>query len=229
MPLFFNSQSLPPAGNEYVAWVDIMGTQAAMSRSIDISANFIFKLHVAALQAPHANVEIYPVMDGFYASSQNQQDMLEFLRNIFQSVADEFNQERNPLHRFIIRGGLAFGPVIHGRAIGPQASTVLNANPGYGDSILLGMPMIQAHSSESIAPPFGVAVHESARAFSSAGAHPIHFMWWKWHNQTNNAIWQQLTVDLNAHFNWCSSQSMAINYNLDRIKTHSEMAKQYLV
>ncbi len=39
----FKSKLIPTPKNEYVAWVDVMGIQSSMSRSIDISANFIFK------------------------------------------------------------------------------------------------------------------------------------------------------------------------------------------
>ncbi len=65
----FKSKLIPTPKNEYVAWVDVMGIQSSMSRSIDISANFIFKLHIAALNAKTAKLNIYPVMDGFYALS----------------------------------------------------------------------------------------------------------------------------------------------------------------
>jgi len=35
MPIFFNSQHLPPSpGAEYVAWIDVMGIQSAMGRLV---------------------------------------------------------------------------------------------------------------------------------------------------------------------------------------------------
>ena len=77
---YFNGSSLPknPAP-EYVVWVDVMGTQARMSRSLEQSANFVFKLHVAAISAieavPGDGLNVYPVMDGFYASSVTQRTM----------------------------------------------------------------------------------------------------------------------------------------------------------
>ena len=45
---YFNAQGLT-ADNCYVAWLDVMGSRTAMVRSIATAANFIFKLHVAAL------------------------------------------------------------------------------------------------------------------------------------------------------------------------------------
>jgi len=58
MPLGFNAGHLPEMASEYVAWVDVMGTQVSMSRSINATANFIFKLHIAALRAQVAGMPI---------------------------------------------------------------------------------------------------------------------------------------------------------------------------
>src|SRR6202790_5750681 len=91
MPLGFNADDLPEMRSEYVAWVDVMGTQVSMSRSISATANFIFKLHIAALKAQIAGMRIYPVMDGFYASTPEKNKMLAFLRGVFRSVAEESN------------------------------------------------------------------------------------------------------------------------------------------
>ncbi len=46
---------------------------------------------------------------------------------------------------------------------------------------MFGPAIIQAYRSESLAPPFGVAVHESARAFFQLGEEPFrmsHWLWW---------------------------------------------------
>src|SRR5271168_2943713 len=105
MPLGFHAGHLPEMASEYVAWVDVMGTQVSMSRSISATANFIFKLHIAALRAQVAGMRIYPVMDGFYASAPDKNQMLAFLRSVFRSVAEEFNAAADaPHHRFIVRG-----------------------------------------------------------------------------------------------------------------------------
>ena len=69
-----------------------------MSRSISATANFIFKLHIAALRAQVAGMRIYPVMDGFYASASDKNRMLTFLRNVFRSVAEEFNTTAESHH-----------------------------------------------------------------------------------------------------------------------------------
>ena len=229
MPLYFNAAHLTAAAPEYVAWIDIMGTQASMSRSIKATANFIFKLHTAALTAPREHVRLYPVMDGLYAASPRKTDMLNFIRSVFLQVAEEFTQTADSNHRFMIRGGLAFGPVIHGANVAERASPVLHQNQEYRQAILLGMPMVQAHLSESSAPPFGVAVHESARAFSQNRQEPLHAIWWKWKSAENQAQWDALREAVGNHLSWCEERSLAIGYPPERLAVHRKMATQYFV
>ena len=56
-----------------------MGIQSAMGRSLDVAANFIFKLHIAVLESLDAlpdhqrrNIYLYPVMDGVYFVTNDQ-------------------------------------------------------------------------------------------------------------------------------------------------------------
>jgi hypothetical protein len=190
-------------------------------------ANFIFKLHTAALNAPTKGVTLYPVMDGFYASSADKGGMLDFLRSVFQQVAREFNREKAEHYRFLIKGALAFGPVIHGSTVPAEASKTIAKFPSYRDSLLLGLPMVQAHIGERSAPPFGVFVHESARSFSSPGQTPIHNVWWKWKDKKNDPTWTDLEKNLIGHLEWCLERAGEIEYAPDRIQAHREMVQQY--
>ena len=226
---FFNGQLLPNPTQEYVVWLDLMGIQSSMSRSLPITANFIFKLHAAALLAPSAGVVLYPVMDGLYAASSNQNTILEFLRSVFVEIAGEFNGAADPLHRFIVRGAIAYGPVIHGSAVPAHASNSFQTPQGteYKNAILLGMPMVQAHQSERNAPPFGLFVHESARAFSPPGVNPLHHVWWRWVNAGNAPVWNALRPALHQHYQWCRERPNHLLYDIDRINVHDGLAQQY--
>lgn len=227
MSLYFDANQLPEMKYEYVAWVDIMGTQISMSKSIKITANFIFKLHLAALSANKSKgLNLYPVMDGFYATSALQSEMLEFLRTVFRSVADEFIATDDQYHRFAIRGGLAYGPVIHGNNV-HECSKDLKTNASYTDAILLGLPMVQAYLSEHDAPPFGVFVHESARTFAPSGTDPMHWIWLKWKDKNSSSTWCELKAALIAYLDWSEKRAEAIGYHADRIKKHREMVEQY--
>jgi len=58
MELYFNANKLLDPSNEYVCWIDVMGIKSSMERSIKISANFIYKLHIAAIEAPSDGLKI---------------------------------------------------------------------------------------------------------------------------------------------------------------------------
>lgn len=224
---YFDASSLT-ASSEYVAWVDVMGTQASMSRSIQATANFVFKMHIAALEAVSCNarIRLYPVMDGLYASSPDQAVFVEFLRSLLLAVAQTFVTTKDQRHKFLVRGGLAFGSVYHGAMLPTTSSAKLSAAPQYRDSILLGMPMVQAHLAERTAPPFGIAVDESARGFAPQGSEPFHTAWWHWKNENTAADWNALTPAMAEYFAWCRDRSQPLGYPADRIAAHKEMYAQ---
>jgi len=227
---FFDAHHLPAAVNAYVAWIDVMGIQGIMSRSLSISANFVFKLHIAALEAPHANVELYPVMDGIYAVSQDQPAMVAFLENVFSHLADLFVSTPDVHHRFLVKGALAFGPIIHGSALPGAASNTLDQNASYRGAILLGIPMIQAHLGERNAPAFGLFVHESARAFAPMNQTPLKMAWWTWFRPNHwLALAQELRQELEHYFGWCLARAQAVGYEAERIEVHRKLAEQYFV
>lgn len=223
----FNANLLPPATNEYVAWVDVMGIQSAMSRSISISANFIFKLHIAALNAQQNDIKIYPVMDGFYASSPDKTKIVDFLRHVMNSVGKTFIETKEPLHRFIVRGALAFGPVVHGSEVPVTVDQGLEGHDNYKAAILLGMPVVQANKAEGNAPPFGIYIHESARAFCPTGNEPFHHVWMKWVNPNVADVWNQLLEKINEHYAWCNQRPNRLLYNPARITAHQQLANEY--
>lgn len=227
--LQFDAGQLPEPTDEYVVWLDVMGVQSSMARSIKQTANFIFKLHSAALQAPTPGTQIYPVMDGLYVSSHSQACIQDFLRSVLAPIASEFISEQTPNHRFIVRGAMAYGPVIHGTQVPPAVSPAFQSPAGakYKDAILLGLPMVQANQGERHAPPFGIFVHESARAFAPQGSEPFHHVWWKWVNQANGATWDALLQKLLEHYSWCKERPDLILYDKERIEVHENLAKQY--
>jgi hypothetical protein len=232
--MYFNSQLLPQPQSEYVAWIDVMGIAPLMGRSFDIGANFMYKLHIAVLQAPRAGVTVYPIMDGVYAVSPSQGNILDFVGSVFNRCAEEFLSRDQPFHQFLIRSAIACGQVIRGANVPdaaaaqtPDQQSPLTLVPNYKDALLMGLPMVQAHTAERLAPPFGVYVHESARSFAPAQQMPIRFLWWKWGIPANRN-WQRLLPGLSRYFGWCRKNSMSIGYEVSRIDAHESMAVQYL-
>ena len=228
MNLYFNAAALPEPATEYVAWIDVMGMQAWMSRSLHVSANFMCKLHVAVLRHAIDNVKVYPIMDGFYATSPTKADIERFLQFVLGDVADEFIETQEHRHRFIIKGAVAFGPVVHGSDISADASREIACNTQYGQTLLLGMPMVQANSSERFAPAFGIYVHESARSFCPTGEQPFRTIWWNWEREDSRR-WSRLKSALREYYDWCSERAGSIGYEPERIDMHRRMMEQYFV
>lgn len=228
-PPFFDSNGLPQSQDAYVAWLDVMGVRGWMLRSLPVTANFIFKLHVAALEEKQAGMTLYPVMDGVYAVSPDINTLRTFLAQVFVRLACLFNATGQHEHQFLVKGAVAFGPVIHGSGIAAASSASLAAAPQYRDSILMGMPMVFALQSEPHAPPFGVYVHDSARQLLTPQERKRSHCWWPWFAPGATPEAQTLKQKLPSYFAWCEARAGAIDYDANRIKAHKAQAEQYLV
>jgi hypothetical protein len=225
---YFNAKLLPPPSAEYVLWLDVMGIQSAMSRSISIAANFVFKLHAMALEAPNDGIALYPVMDGLYAATPSRVKIESFAGSILREASDLFVAEPTPLFRFIVKGAVAYGLVVHGASVPQDACPILASRPTYKENLLVGLPMVQAHQGEREAPPFGLYTHESARAFAAAGAEPFHQTWWRWSPYGFTERRETLRLRLIEHYTWCETHSHSVLYEPERIRTHRAMAIEYL-
>jgi hypothetical protein len=234
----FNAAGLPISPSQYVGWIDAMGIQSAMGRSIDVAANFVSKLHITVLESLDAlpdhqrgNICLYPVMDGVYFVTNDQPALFRFLRRVFGCLAREFVETAEMRHRFLDRGALACGPVVHGFQLPEGASDVLLNHTRYRDSILVGLPMIQAYLTERLAPPFSIYVHESARAFAPEVRRPIRATWWRWFATPVDDRWPdlapQLRDALRDYFAWCEARASEIGYDVESIKKHRLLTDQY--
>ena len=233
IPPEFDSTEMPQPSEKYVCWMDIMGTGTIMPRSLETSTIFIFKLHVAALEANDENqVHLYPMMDGVYAVSDSKDILLDFLERVFSSMSKDIKNNINvDYYKYVVKASIAFGPVVHGKDIPEEASDSLESD--YKDSILLGMPMVQAYQSEQNAPPFGVYIHESARAFAPDSEKPFNHYWWEWFHPHGkdydfHELAEHLCQNLKSYYDWCEQNNNKIGYDLDKIKTHRKLCEEYL-
>lgn len=239
-PVYFDASRLPTLVDHYVCWVDVMGSANSMARSLPTAANFICKLHCAGLQAyqdvvqeaveHETTLRLYPVIDGIYVTARRKAHLMPFLSKTLRPLAETFLQEHTQVHRFLVRGAIAYGPVVHGHDLEPEASRVLDGAQEYRDSILMGLPMAQAYLAEPTAPPYGIAVHESARAFAPEGETPFQFLWWDWYRQSQPPLdGQEFLEQLRAYFAWFEEHTHTTGYDVERIKYHRELAKEYFV
>ena len=118
----------------------------------------------------------------------------------------------------------------------------MDKNKQYRDKILLGLPMVQASTTEKCAPPFGVFVHESEREeaerkqnqceqsvrTSSSDGKPsrMSYIWWKWEDSKNDTTWCKLRKELECYYKWWTSGGGG-GCDHDRIKEHRTLARQY--
>jgi len=232
--IYFNSDHLGEPALDYVCWLDVMGTQNQMLRSLPISANFIFKLQCAVLEAYEEGdhppgLRLYPVMDGCYITSDRREPLRQLLNQALVRLAMTFLEEPKPYHQFLVRGAIAFGPVYHGCDVDSEAAHVLGRHQRIPDSMLLGLPMAQAYGAERLAPPFGVCVHESARAIAPPGDRPFRFIWLDWYKHSDPAVDPgDLLASLHGYFNWQEQHCNMTGYALDRIAHHRQLADEFL-
>jgi hypothetical protein len=228
--IYFNPDRLPPSYPAYVAWLDVMGSRAAMSQSLFRSSQYIGRLHVAILMhRKKPGLQTSPFMDGAYVRAEYQRNMLEFLWGVFEELAHDFLTSREHRHRFMPRCGLSFGHIIQGINIPTDVSIILGAysNSVYREGIYLGYPMVQAHGSEALAAPFGVAIHESARSFSQDGDRPLSGLWWRWHTYRRPDYLDDFIKMLMSYFDWCDTHTHSLDYPKERIAAHRAMAYEY--
>ncbi len=222
---YFDARALPLPSDEYVAWVDVMGIQSHMHRSINVAANFMFKLHVAALDSPLKSVRLYPVMDGFYATSPSRQGLEQFLSSVFRQCASAFVGEAKQQFRFVIRGAIAFGSVYHGADVEDSGSKRLAEAPGYRASLVLGPPIVDANLTESDAPPFGIAIHHSAKLSAPVGDVRYTTDWWSWVDAAFDKI--NFCRELKAYYAWCQANAAVIRYDVRRSLYHEYLSLKY--
>lgn len=228
-PFYLGTQS-GPEKSRYVLWVDIMGSQGKMLRNVRTASIPLMKLHVAALKAKKktiGDIDLFPVIDGIYVVSEHFSAIAFFISDVFRSMAAEFLVLKN-WERSVIRGAVAYGPVIMGGECKKGASILEESD--YANSILLGMPLVQAYAAEKGTPPFAVSIHESVRAFGRLGTNRITVSLWRWwsKNPENRMIANALLPSLHSYYEWCRKSPTASGYPPERIDAHRAMADEYL-
>lgn len=237
---YFDSDipELPEPKERYVCWMDVMGTSAISSRSITEAAVKVFKLHISAISSfeelpewCQKRVKMYPMMDGVYAVSKSKTALQRLLEYIFVSLGKDTVDAEELHHVLAIRAAVAYGPIIEGNRINGYNDVLEGTD--HQERTMVGLPIVQSFLSEEKAPPFGVFIHESARAFAPDREDPFQFVWWKWfrsshdeHNHEDLAL--EIRQKLKEYYDWGRQNSKRIGYSEDKINEHEELAEQYL-
>lgn len=227
--LDFSNRDLKPA-LRYVAWVDMMGANSAMRLSLPRAANFIAKIHLAGLEARrgHPGIRLQPVIDGFYIVALDQRAALDFLRCTMRLLADEFMAARSEEHRFFVRCGVAFGPVLLGDEVA-KGSGVLSAETAYSAGVALGPAISQAFEAEKLAPIFGIYVHESARSFAGESEMPLHYTLLQWWKDGDIAHAKAFGKAIKKHLGWLRDNCEGTLFNgaLDKLDKYGRLVSEY--
>jgi len=227
--VFFNVEALLPANKRYILWMDIMGMQPTMLHSYKRSSIHIGKFHsiiVQVLDSFVGKVDAYPMMDGVYLVADAGDVMKTLIVQLFSMMAELFVAQREE-EMFLVRAGLSCGPVIAGKKIVEAVSRELNGHRQYADSLLMGMPMINAFQGENKAPPFGVYLDDSVRSdFDPSAKSPLFSgIWFNW--CSDKKLRAVLKAGLERYFSFCRARNIVVEYPKERLEAHFEMAKQY--
>ena len=221
--ILFNAEMLKDPVPKFVLWLDIMGIKEKMSRSLAQSSNFIAKFHVAVQRCANRRGIVFPAMDGAYVIFDASNDVKAFLGLFFRLLSSHFMKDEHR-HQFIVRAGLAHGNVYLCNDILPALSDA-DAQALSSNNLLVGFAVIQAHLAEHDAPPFGVAIDESARDVLENGKHVFCGSWYRWCTTPQQS--NTLKHAINDYFKWCREHYLEIGYDFKALERHELSAEQY--
>lgn len=230
---YFQHNYLPEPTPHYVVWLDVMGLQGAMRRSLPMSTNFVMKLHIAcqrSIKNHDKKLELFPVIDGVYITSPTLGPVRHFLKEVMSCIALTFIFEDDQKFRFMVRGAIAYGPISKGSAL-QTTNNVFNLDPSYAKHIVLGPALSQAYEDEHRAPPFGLYISESARMFAPADTQPlqgVHLNWWNAGNDAkDNELLRHLKLSIHEWFDWAAKHPSSLMYDISSMKEHRTLFDEY--
>ncbi len=103
---------------EYVAWIDLMGAPSWMAGSIRRAAEIIGLIHIAGIRAANKyEIGVYPVIDGVYLVGKEKEKFRSATNLVMRTLAVTFLAQEKSDRRFLVRGGIAYGRILHGAEI----------------------------------------------------------------------------------------------------------------
>ena len=215
-----------------------MGSASILSRSDVMASIFIGKLHSCALisaEKTKFSGNIYPFVDGIYATSLDRANIQCFIKCVFRLMALNFIFEEQTEHRFLLRASISFGQIIEAENISGCAN-IFDKYREYTRGVLFGTPLARAYSSEVNAAPFGVWIEDTARHFAPPSGKTIRRTFWEWWSYPSNIqevdnhcdqIEHILSEELSKYFDWCARNHHRILYEREAIDRHKDLASQY--
>jgi hypothetical protein len=199
-----------------------MGTGNYMYQDVSEAAQKILDFQLLSIEHETQDLSTYPMMDGIYVVSEEVNNLLDFIDNTFEDHADRIvNEELEEI--YLIRGGISFGPIVEGDDFeyGEDSDDVLRTI----NSLLIGSPMVEAFNIEDEAPPFGIAIHDSARAFTESG---FQYQWYNWFEPDHLELANDLRKEVEEYFEESKNHCHMTNYPEEKIDHHAKLLDKYL-
>ncbi|MCC7291469.1 MAG: hypothetical protein IT449_05340 [Phycisphaerales bacterium] len=215
---------------EYVGWIDLMGAKGWMAGSIRHAAELVGLIHIAGKSAAKATTgaHAYPVIDGVYITSPDKAAFRKATHQTMRTLARTF-ESRKQIDRFLVRGGVAYGRVLHGEAIAALHGQLRN-DEEYARCLAIGASIRQAYLAEGSAPPFGFYVDMTARSVASNNDSPYissFDRWWRLDEPGQKRIATRFGRLLDDHFVYLERKHRGIEYPLARLQEHRALGCEY--
>lgn len=152
------------------------------------------------------------------------EDVKSAMLPVLESLAKAFMSEGEPLHRFMVRGAVAKGHLVHG-CDALDCSTILKNNPDCPSRVLLGPVVAQVFHAERNAAPFGVWIDLSAREAKTSS--PFWRWWLEKESGFEDGHRAALVTALESHFDWCLCHPAQSQYSKERLDHHRLLAREY--
>jgi hypothetical protein len=240
--LNYSSANLSPE-YRYVAWLDMMGAGFLMNTSLQKSANALARLHTAvelARQLTSYSDDLLPMNDGLFMISSSKLAVMKLVQQTMIFLSARFINTLVHQERFLIRGAIAYGPVVTGTHLAKGfARKKLRQNSAFVKNVFFGPPIVQAFEAERNAPPYGIAIHESARAFAESGQRPFQGNLWLWWHKNDDGslpphappltdLKMLMKTKLDEYFDWMVNTRVFHTLSEVKIGELRAAAEQYL-
>ncbi len=109
-----------------------------------------------------------------------------------------------------------------------KAQRFYKKTKNYLGGTAIGMAISHAYEAEGSAPPFGVYIHESARAFAprTKDSFPYLTNLWRWYDDNDALTWATRRTLL-EHFDWLEKNPVASQYDAEPMRRHKCLAVEY--
>lgn len=225
-PCFDNTRINP--SSKYVAWIDLMGAANHFLLSLAKSACFVGKVHDAGLKARNKfpSVTVHPISDGFFAISEDWDEIKQFVQFVMRSLAYVFAHEQNNDHKFIVRSSIAYGQIVTGEKI-KEGCKFLEDKCEYFSNVFVGSPLAWAYKAESKAPPFGIYIDQSVTTHSTAHIGWILHKWWSNDQSKQKTLARDFGKSLIRYLDWLKLHSCGMRYPQEKHEQYIQLINEY--